>query len=124
PELTQVLGDVSAVYPLPPEQTRLRLFEAVGAFLAAIAGPGPLLLLLDDLQWSDASTLELLCHVTRTEPRIRLLVAGAYRAEEAVENGVLERAIMELTRQRRLTAVRILPLSLQEVGDLAAQHLN
>src|SRR5205823_225324 len=37
PEVPLRLGELAPSYPLPPEQARLRLFEAVGMFLAAIA---------------------------------------------------------------------------------------
>ena len=49
PELPARLGALPAAYALPPEQSRLRLFEAVGDLLAAIAAAAPLLLILDDL---------------------------------------------------------------------------
>lgn len=42
PELPARLGELPPAYPLPPEQARLRLYEAAGAFLAAIAAPHPL----------------------------------------------------------------------------------
>ena len=40
---------------LPPEQARLRLYEAVSEFLLAIAADAPLVLLMDDLQWADSA---------------------------------------------------------------------
>lgn len=43
--LATILPELPASYPLPPEQARLRLYEAVGMFLAAIAIPRPLLLI-------------------------------------------------------------------------------
>src|SRR3954471_8484588 len=57
PELTVRPGELPSSYVLPPEQARLRLFEAVDRFLAAIAGDRLLVLLLDDLQWADPATL-------------------------------------------------------------------
>src|SRR5215472_3891311 len=50
PELVGCLGELPSSYPLPPEQARLRLHEAMNLLLAAIAAPHGLLLLLDDLQ--------------------------------------------------------------------------
>jgi predicted ATPase len=52
PELEDRLGEIPPTgRDLPREQARLRLFEAVGAFLAAIAADRAVLLVLDDLQW-------------------------------------------------------------------------
>ena len=123
PELVTRLGEVPLGYALPPEQARLRLFEAIGVFLAAIGSRSPLVLLLDDLHWADGSTLDLLCHVTRTQPTARLLIVGAYRDAELEVNAALQRAIAELSRQRRLTTIAVGPLSYLEMTALAANHL-
>jgi DNA-binding CsgD family transcriptional regulator len=123
PELVTRLGEMPPGYPLPPEQARLRFFEAVGAFLAAIGDRSTLVLLLDDLQWADSSTLDLLCHVTRTQPSARLLIVGAYRDVELGDNAALQRAVAEFSRQRRLTNLDIGPLSQAEMAMLAANHL-
>ena len=69
PELATRLGDLPAGYTLPAEQARLRLFEAVGAFLATIATRAPVTLILDDLQWADSATLDLLCYIARPTHR-------------------------------------------------------
>jgi predicted ATPase len=49
PELAMVLGKLPGSYPLPADQARLRLYEAVGMFLASLTSTAPLVLLLDDL---------------------------------------------------------------------------
>src|SRR5215217_7420483 len=59
PELAERLGAPPASYPLPTDQARLRLYDAISDFLAAISGQRGLLLLLDDLQWADPATLDL-----------------------------------------------------------------
>src|ERR1700752_939221 len=59
PELAERIGELPAGYPLPPDQARLRLYDAVAGFVAAIAAPNGLVLLLDDLQWADPATLDL-----------------------------------------------------------------
>ena len=73
PELAVHLGESPPAYPLPPEQARVRLYEAVGAFLAAIAAPNALVVILDDLHWADPASLDLLCYVARQQPTARLL---------------------------------------------------
>ena len=45
----------------------------------------PLLVVLDDLHWADASSLRLLAHVASAEPAARLLLAGSYTASELAE---------------------------------------
>jgi len=124
PELSLSLGELPSSYPLPPEQARLRLYEAVGAFLSAIALPQGLLLILDDLHWADTATLDLLCHVVRHQPSARLLVLGAYREGEVTHRLAFERALAELTRLRRLTTITIGPLASAELSAFAADYLG
>jgi DNA-binding CsgD family transcriptional regulator/DNA replicative helicase MCM subunit Mcm2 (Cdc46/Mcm family) len=121
PELSLYLGELPSSYLLPPEQARLRLYEAVGMFLAAIAAPHGLLLLLDDLQWADTATLDLLCYVAHSQPNARLLVLGAYRAGEVTHRPAFERALTELNRLRQLTTIA--PGSLTET-DLSTFATN
>jgi ABC-type oligopeptide transport system substrate-binding subunit/DNA-binding SARP family transcriptional activator len=59
-----------------------QLFSQVMGFLAAVTAAGPLLLVLDDLQWADAGTASLLFHLSRSLAGSRLLLIGAYRPEE------------------------------------------
>jgi DNA-binding CsgD family transcriptional regulator len=124
PELITRLGELPVSAPLPPEQARFRLYEAIGMFLAAIGAPHALVLTLDDLQWADTASFDLLCHVARHQPNARLLVMGAYRESEVAHHSALARTLTELTRQRVLTTVTIGPLSAVETGMLAESKLS
>src|SRR6266702_7049567 len=124
PELITRLGEPPASAPLPPEQARFRLYEAIGMFLADIGTPHALVLTLDDLQWADTASLDLLCHVARHQPNAHLLVVGAYRESEVASYCVLARTLTELSRQRVLTTVTIGPLSAVETGMLAEGKLS
>jgi len=73
------------------EEERLRLFDAVADLLATAAAERPLLIVLDDLHWADASSLALLGHVASAERGARVLLAAAYRADEAPPLDALER---------------------------------
>src|SRR5438067_5921199 len=124
PELITRLGDLPESPPLPPEQARFRLYEAIGAFLEVIGVPHALVLILDDLQWADTASLDLLCHLARHQSNAHLLVLGAYRESEIERNPVLARTLFELTRQRMLAAVAVGPLSVEETGMLAIRKLG
>ncbi|MBI2570456.1 MAG: tetratricopeptide repeat protein [Candidatus Schekmanbacteria bacterium] len=78
-------------YPEPAELTgdagRLRVLAYVAETLAALASAEPLLLVLDDLQWADSLSLEVLGYLlnaNRIAP-LSLLILGTYRSEEAGE---------------------------------------
>ena len=124
PELPMRLGSLPSSYSLPPEQTRLRLYEAVGLFLAAIAVPRPLLLLLDDLQWADTATLDLLCYLAQHQATSRLCILGAYRSDELANHPALERSILNLTRSRQLLTLALGPLHEADVAALITARLG
>jgi len=124
PELIPRLGELPVSQPLPHEQARFRLYEAIGAFLEAIGATHTLVLILDDLQWADTASLDLLCHLARHQSNAHLLVLGAYRECEIERNPVLARTLAELTRQRMLSTVAVGPLSAEETGMLASSKLG
>ena len=73
------------------------------AVLTALAQQAPLLLLLDDLQWADGSSLELLLQLGRTVPRHPILLVGAFRPADVAptpegRRHPLESVLNELTR--------------------------
>jgi DNA-binding NarL/FixJ family response regulator len=119
PELPRQLGELAGSSPLPPEQARLRLFEAVGTLLSRLSATAPLMLLLDDLQWADPASLDLLCHLARQCTTSHLLLLGAYRSSELVGHPELSRALLSLTRLRVLTSLSLGPLDVSAVADLA-----
>jgi hypothetical protein len=89
PELRRLLGDGGEP---GGEADRLRLFDSVAAALASASVDRPLLVVLDDLQWADASSLRLLAHVVDAEPGARLLIAGSSRTVEDVHAETVELA--------------------------------
>jgi DNA-binding SARP family transcriptional activator/predicted ATPase len=63
-----------------PQQSDL--FEQYTRVLQALAQQGPLLLVVDDLQWADLGSISLLFHLGRHLAGCRILIVGAYRSEE------------------------------------------
>ncbi|MBL9104879.1 MAG: AAA family ATPase [Myxococcales bacterium] len=68
---------------LPGEARRQRVVDAMTRLLTALARPGPLVLLLDDVQWADELTLAVLAALPSTLPKAPALVVCAYRPDEA-----------------------------------------
>src|SRR5437588_4282697 len=123
PELITRLGELPSFAPLPPEQTRFRLYEAIGMFLEAVGAPHALVLTLDDLQWADTASLDLLCHITRHQSKAMLLILGTCREDEIDRTQAVDRALNELAHQRVLTRMTVGPLSVEEVDALATGYL-
>jgi DNA-binding SARP family transcriptional activator/tetratricopeptide (TPR) repeat protein len=87
----------------PPTQDVL--FQQLTRFLQTLSEQGPLLLLLDDLQWADSGTIDLLFHLRRQLVGFPILIVGAYRPEEvaavqpkAKQRHPLAQLIQELRR--------------------------
>ena len=79
------------------------VFEQYTRFVTTLAEKKPLLLILDDLQWADPSSLALLFRLGRRIGQSRILVAGTYRPEEVALEGPggrhpLEKVLAELKR--------------------------
>jgi predicted ATPase len=64
---------------------RFRLFDAVAELFARLARHTPLLIILDDLHWADSASVQLLDFVSRQCAAARVLLLGAYRAEETAD---------------------------------------
>ncbi|MCA1690738.1 MAG: AAA family ATPase [Actinobacteria bacterium] len=100
PELGQHVPDLPEPLSTNPETERYRLFEAVSELLEELAGATDLVLVLDDLQWADESSLLLLRHLARRlEPR-PILIVGTYRDTELTASHPLTTTIAELRRER------------------------
>jgi len=79
------------------------IFEQYTQFLLKLSAEAPLLLVLDDIQWADASSLDLLFHLARRIEKSRILILCAYRPDEvaigrAGERHPLEKVQAELKR--------------------------
>ena len=80
PELGARLPRRDAAVPSDSPQARVRLFQAVIEFLAALASDGPpLIVALDDIHAADEASLKLLRSLARRVTGIRLLVVGTCR---------------------------------------------
>jgi predicted ATPase/DNA-binding winged helix-turn-helix (wHTH) protein len=71
--------DVEAVRRRAQGATRARMLRELVEALDALTGDAPLVLLLEDLHWSDSATIDLLSMLARRRDASRLLVLGTYR---------------------------------------------
>ncbi|WP_228714016.1 ATP-binding protein [Prauserella endophytica] len=121
PELTST---GSALDPASAEvraQQRFRVFEAVTAHLTAAAENTGLLVVLDDLQWADASSLRLLVHLVRAVGTTRLALVATYRDTEIGHREAVKQALGELAREYTVSRLRLVGLTEEQVAaQLAA----
>ncbi|HJY30357.1 MAG TPA: AAA family ATPase [Pyrinomonadaceae bacterium] len=67
--------------------TRERMLREMGEALAALSEEQPLVLVLEDLHWSDYPTLDLISYVARQRQRAHLMLIGTYRTSELMVSG-------------------------------------
>lgn len=92
-DLGDLAGEIARLYPVPAQRVgvpaaapmaaaeaeRFRLFESLDTWLGRMAARHPVLLVLDDLQWADQSSLLLLPHLMRAKRSTPLLAVAMYR---------------------------------------------
>jgi predicted ATPase len=95
---------------------RAVLFDALTEVLAQLAAKRPLAVILDDLQWADHRSLELLGHVAHRLARAPVLLALAARDEELVDRPRLDALLLELARDGLLDRLplRLLAITLHD----------
>jgi PAS domain S-box-containing protein len=126
PEVEFIIGKQPPVPDLPLQDARNRFQLVFRRFLSAFARPEhPLALFLDDLQWLDAATLELLEHLI-TDPDVRyLLLVGAYRDNEVSSSHLLMRTLEAMRNAgAQVQEIALAPLGLDDIGRLVADALH
>jgi predicted ATPase len=109
--LTTALPDLAAA----SGADRAALCEAV---VSAFAAAAPAAVFLDDLQWADEGTLDMLAVLAPALETQALHVVGAYRSDELSRGHPLRRLRSELRRQGRLHELTVEPLGAADTGAL------
>jgi PAS domain S-box-containing protein len=126
PELKLLIGEQPPVVELPPQQAQSRLQLVFRRFLGVFARPEhPLTLFLDDLQWLDAATLDVLADLLTQADVQRLLVIGAYRDNEVNSAHPLMRRLDAIRKEGALVQeISLAPLAREDLGRLIADTLG
>lgn len=119
PELEDLLPppDPSAV---SPEQEQLRLWEAARALLATISESAPLMIVLDDLQWADSSSCELMAYLVRQLRQQPVVIVGTCRDIELPPNHPLRSVLNDLQREQSIETLTVQPLTDEQIRALIA----
>ncbi len=127
PELSQVVGPQPAPEALDPVGAQNRFKHVFARFLESIAAVGhPLVIFLDDLQWADSSTLELMADLFTGHDIRHSLIIGAYRDNEVGDSHLLRSALRQI-RERAPTAISELllrPLDEAAITELVSRTLQ
>jgi DNA-binding NarL/FixJ family response regulator len=110
--------------PRAETSDRATLFEAVRAAIARLASEQTVLVVLDDLHWSDAATLDLLAGLGESLDELAALVVGTYRSDGLPRDHGVRRLRNELRRAGRLDELVLEPLDPDELRLLLVDVLG
>ena len=99
---------------------RQQMFGGVLGLLAELAAAAPVLLVLEDLHWADASTRDLVTFLSRMLHRERVALIGSYRTDDLHRRHPLRPVVAELLRLPSVIAVDLAPLD----PTALAEHLT
>ena len=99
---------------------RQQMFGGVLGLLAELAAAAPVLLVLEDLHWADASTRDLVTFLSRVLHRERVALIGSYRTDDLHRRHPLRPVVAELQRLPSVISVDLAPLD----PSALAEHLT
>src|SRR6202453_3467803 len=126
PELKLIIGEQPPVPELPPQQAQSRFQLVFRRFISVFARPKhPLALFLDDLQWLDAATLDLVEDLLTRSDLQHLMLIGAYRDNEVDANHPLMRKLQIIRNaSAKVQEITLAPLGREHVENLIADVLH
>ncbi|WP_200302474.1 BTAD domain-containing putative transcriptional regulator [Streptomyces adelaidensis] len=123
--LSTVFPALSDRFPTGPDPVTVERYwfhRAVRTLLETLSADGGLVISLDDLQWTDDGTAELIDHLVRHPPRTPLLLALAYRPRQAPPR--LAAALARAGTEGRVARVELGPLSPAEGAELCGARTD
>src|SRR5262249_50240719 len=125
PEVKLILGEPPPVPELPPQDAQRRFQLVVQQFIGVFARPEhPLALFLDDLQWLDAATLDLMEVLLSRSDLRNLIVIGAYRDNEVTSAHPLMRKFEAIRATGAVQDIKLVPLEIEDLNALIADSLR
>ncbi|WP_426612522.1 AAA family ATPase [Bradyrhizobium sp. McL0616] len=126
PDLELIIGPQPAVPELGPAEAKNRFNRSIGQLLRALcSNDSVVVLFLDDLQWADLATLNLLRVVLADDEIHRLFLIGAYRDNEVTAVHPLSLTLRDIREGGgQLTSLALAPLGLADVAKLVRDTLQ
>jgi len=94
------------------------MFANLRQFVSELSRAQPLIIILEDLHWSDQVSLELLRYLSRNLVEIALLIVGTYRDDEITRRHDLYQLLPVLVRESRAERIHLNPLDSSAIQDL------
>src|SRR6202158_4851004 len=107
-----------------PSEIKARLLWNFTQFLGRLSAKQPLFIVLENLQWADASSLELLHFVARQIESQKIVLLCTYNETERDSNPILRSTEQSLLSLGSLTVQRLAPLQIADVEDLVQERFE
>ncbi|PRR82076.1 diguanylate cyclase domain-containing protein [Clostridium vincentii] len=126
PEVEKIIGKQPQIIELPTEETKNRfnlVFE--NSIKVFCEEKHPLVIFIDDMQWTDATTLKLIENFMGSSPIKYLVLIMAYRDNEVLENHPLLSTLNNISKQRlEINTIFLQPLTLIDTIEMMAKTFN
>jgi class 3 adenylate cyclase/tetratricopeptide (TPR) repeat protein len=123
PDLPARLGPLGTPAGADPDTERHRLQTAVSDFLERVGELQPVLFVVDDLHWADASTLHLFRHLARVG-EARLLLLATYRDREPEVRPEFTDALADISRLEELERMRLDGLDGEDIDEFVRRSTD
>jgi len=125
PDLKLIIGPQESVADLPPQQAQARFQRVLQRFVSVFArSEHPLVLFVDDLQWLDRASLDLLRNLATHDDGMHLLLIGAYRDNEVGPRHPLSKTLAAIREATVVQELRVESLDRQDIDALIADALR
>ncbi|GAK60937.1 adenylate/guanylate cyclase [Candidatus Vecturithrix granuli] len=126
PEVEMILGTTRTEEENSPEEAQNRLHFLLQDLIQALSAPEhPLVIFLDNLQWADMASLQLVQHLLIRQQIKALLIIGAYRDDDAAAISGLNDLVNTVQKtQTKVTHIALAPLAFQDVAQLLVDSLH
>lgn len=127
PRLKQILNDIPVIDELSPEEAQNRFYHTFLSLVSVFCSKeNPLILFLDDWQWSDSGSQKILHKIVTENYTSHILILCAYRSNEVDEAHSFVRTLTSIQNEigKQLLTLTIKSLDLQSVVSLVSETLH
>lgn len=111
--------------PEPHRSTRQRMFAEIADFVEAITSEQPMILVLEDLHWSDHATIDLISYLAHRRSPAAFMLIGSYRNNEVItKNHPVKALVQELKTHKACVELRVEGLNELAVREFVARRVR
>lgn len=109
---------------LPEEFAQVRLFEQLLTLLVGLSRTAPTVLALEDLQWADRSTRDVLAFLARNVGDAAIGLIGTYRSDDLPSRHPVRATLHDVARQPGVARLDLAPFDVEEHAAQVAQLIG